>query len=147
MTFVRIESLAHRGLDVAARIHAVQMAAYAQEAELLGVADFPPLRRMPHDIQAAEERFIGAFIEAMMVGSLSIESTARPEEVNVASLVVAPEYQRKGIGRLLLPNALAVYAAFCFVECGRHKLGSEGLELVKLCRIRSGELSNTTAGM
>ena len=157
MTSVRIESLAHRDARVAAHIHAVQIAAYAQEAELLGVIDFPPLKRMPADIQIAEERFIGAFIEETLVGSLSTQRAEQPEELNIASLVVAPEHQRKGIGRLLLSSALhecgehvvtvstgarntpalALYAEFGFAECRRCKVGPEGLELVKLRRTRS----------
>jgi len=41
--------LDHRSLEVAKRIHAIQIGAYRLEADLLGVKSFPPLERSVED--------------------------------------------------------------------------------------------------
>ena len=56
---------------MAARIHAVQIAAYQQEAALLGVSDFPPLARTVEDIMGSRELFFRAFDgEELLVSSV-----------------------------------------------------------------------------
>ena len=157
MSTLRIQRLDPRDQMVAEGIHGVQIAAYEQEARLLGVRHFPPLERTVEDVQAASQRFFGAIDDGSIVGVVSLESNEAPGSFNIASLVVTPQRQREGIGRLLLAAALeecgnvettvstgakntpalALYAEFGFIECGRHVVGSEQLELVKLCRQRT----------
>ena len=56
---------------MAARIHAVQIAAYQQEAALLGVSDFPPLARTVEDIMGSRDLFFRAFDgEELLVSSV-----------------------------------------------------------------------------
>lgn len=136
-------------------VHAVQMAAYEQEAALLGVQDFVPLRRSVDDLVRESTRFTVARVDGSVVGAIGVD--ARPEAVNIDSLVVLPEYQRRGIARRLLEQvidehgaraitvqtgaanapALALYAAYGFVEIDRWHSGEEQLEIVRLRRAGS----------
>ncbi len=135
-------------------LHAVQMLAYRQEAELLGASRFPPLQRTVDDLRLSAEQFLGAFLEGELVGALSVGIDDENRGMNIASLVVHPGYQRKGIGRELLiaavaqhgakgmtvqtgarnVPALALYHRFGFKEYRRWIVGTDRLELVKLNR-------------
>ena len=154
MDRTRIELLDHGDPTFAKAIHRVQMAAYAQEARLLGAKPFPPLQRTPASIRSSQEHFWGAFLGKVLVGSLGLEAGAQPNEINISSLVVTPECQRRGIARRLLARALEdcegravtvstaasntgalrLYAAFGFVEQARQSVGPEEIELVNLRR-------------
>ena len=159
MNCVSINPLEQREPGVAERIHAVQLAAYAQEAALLQVKHFPVLQRTSVDVKSSKERFLGAFAGNDLVGAVSIETGPKSTQRCIASLVVAPSHQRQGIGRLLLAAALhecassvvtvstgaknlpalALYAELGFVECARRSLGPETLELVTLRRSPAGQ--------
>jgi len=150
----RIEAADPGSADIARRIHAVQMRAYAQEAALLGAVRFPPLERTVEDIRNSPERFLVATHEDLIVGAISVEPDAQDMGINIASLVVDPSFQRKGIGRRLLEAvlaahgegdltvqtgarnlpALALYESVGFVPFRRWLVGREPLELVKLRR-------------
>ena len=143
---------------IAAAIHAVQMAAYAQEAALIGAADFPPLQGTVLAVQRSDELFLGCCEGGALVGALSIELGAEPPPAQrppcIASLVVAPAWQGRGIGRSLLTAALArlrpgpvtvstaaknhpaiaLYRSFGFVVQSSRWLGSPPLEVVALVR-------------
>jgi ribosomal protein S18 acetylase RimI-like enzyme len=157
--FVEVRLLDHHDLAVALSIHAIQMAAYAQEATLLGAVSFPPLERQVMDVQRDEGRFLGAFLDGQLAGSLSVEPGSAEHELTIASLTVDPGFQRKGIGRALVAAvfrefafrgltvstgalnqpALALYAQFGFVEFSRRLVGEEQLEVVEL-RLNSSDL-------
>ncbi|NHQ85034.1 GNAT family N-acetyltransferase [Iodobacter sp. HSC-16F04] len=140
------ERLLQRELSVAKEIHAVQMAAYAQEAELIGAKHFPPLNTTLDDILQSHEHFFGIADEGGLLAVISLC------EMNICSLVVAPNHQRKGLATCLLrfatehaeeltvmtsvknTPALALYAAFGFAEYQRCFKGPEALELVFLRR-------------
>jgi ribosomal protein S18 acetylase RimI-like enzyme len=150
----RIEPVDHSALAMAQQLHAVQMSAYAQEAQLLGATYFPPLERIVDEVRTCNEEFVAAFIEDELVGAVSVWPDQEGLGVNIASLVVAPPYQRRGIGRRLLATvlaehgggvltvqtgaknvpALALYAQAGFIELRRWLVGREPLELVKLYR-------------
>jgi ribosomal protein S18 acetylase RimI-like enzyme len=149
-----VESLDHRERAVAERIHAIQIAAYSQEAKLLGVPSFPPLRRTLADIEGSDQRFFGAYLGATLVGVIALGGDPSGAAWDISSLVVLPECQRSGIARSLLASvvnqfpsrvltvstgvlnapALALYAQFGFLESGRHLAGSEAIPVVDLCR-------------
>jgi ribosomal protein S18 acetylase RimI-like enzyme len=153
----RIEPVTQKALPIAQQLHALQMLAYAQESKLLGAIHFPPLACTVDDVRNSIEAFLAAFIGGNMVGAVS----TRPDEeclgVNIASLVVRPQFHRQGIGRLLMAKvlaehygvgltvqtgadnlpALALYAQLGFVEIQRWHVGQEPLELVKLHRLPS----------
>ncbi len=147
---------------MAVKIHAVQQAAYLQEAELLGAVVFPPLSQTIADIQRMSDFFFGASFGEELVGVLSIDQSASPIRSSISSVTVTPAYQRRGVARMLLSivldadqsaevivstgcrnmPALALYAAFCFEPCAYRTVGPEPLELVDLKRIRPNEASN-----
>jgi ribosomal protein S18 acetylase RimI-like enzyme len=144
----------HRALETASRIHAAQIAAYAQEAELLGALSFPPLQRSVLDVQRSNETFFAAFDQGELVGSVSVEPGEAPDEIWISSLTVDPRHHRRGIGRALVTAvlrcyplgvvyvstgarntpALALYAEAGFVEHARRTAGAEALPLVVLRR-------------
>jgi ribosomal protein S18 acetylase RimI-like enzyme len=150
----RIQSVDQRMLPVARQLHAVQMSAYAQEARLLGAVYFPPLERTVEDVRICAEEFMGAFVGDEIVGAIGVCPEDEGTGVRIASLVVAPQFQRRGIGRGLMAAvlaahdgeeltvqtgaknlpALALYAQVGFVELGRWLVGREPLELIKLRR-------------
>jgi len=153
-TETRIYSIDHRVTSIARLIHAIHQAAYAQEAVLLDATRFPPLERTVEDLRALAGQFIGAFQGAHLVGALGVEAGEGHGATSIASLAIAPAWQRRGIGRRLMAAvvarhgsgpmslqtgaanapALALYAAFGFVECRRWVVGSEPLHMVSLRR-------------
>jgi ribosomal protein S18 acetylase RimI-like enzyme len=156
---MKVEILSHRQPAVAAQIHAVLMLAYAQEAALLGVNNFAPLEQAAHDIEASEEFFLGSFDDQELLGVISVRADDEPGQINIASLVVHPAHQRRGVARTLLTSALqraagatfsvstaaenapalALYQQFGFAPYRWGTLqgtaGDEALALVKLRRI------------
>ena len=153
-TGLRLEQVNHSSLDTARQIQRVQMLAYAQEAKLLGAIDFPPLRRTVEDIRACREEFFAAMMGGELVGAISVWPDPEGMGMNIASLVVAPAFQRRGVARQLLAEvlrrygagsltvqtgarnepALSLYTQSGFVELRRWFVGPERLELVKLHR-------------
>lgn len=141
-------------LENARAVHAIQMAAYSQEAELLGVRAFPPLNRTVQDIQVSTEKFLGAWASSSLVGALGYEPAPNGAGILISSLVVSPDWQRRSVGRSLVAAvlsrfagslfsistgaknnpALGLYNQFGFVEQSRNFIGPERLELVALCR-------------
>ena len=149
-----LSSIDHRVHVVAQQIHAVRMAAYEQEAKLLGLAHFPPLERGIDDILNSAEAFVGAFMDESLAGVLSLCPDEEGRGMSISSLVVHPASQQRGVGRALLKaiteqhsggeitvqtaaanaRALALYSQFGFKEYRRWCYGGESLELVKLSR-------------
>jgi ribosomal protein S18 acetylase RimI-like enzyme len=150
-----IQFVDHRARLTAQQLHAVQMVAYAQEAKLLGAIYFPPLERTVDEVQATDEVFLAAFMGQELVGAVSVWPDPEGMGMNIGSLVVAPKFQRQGIGTALLTSVLAIhgskemtvqtgaknlpalslYARSGFIEFRRWFVGREPLELVKLHRL------------
>ena len=150
----RIQLVNHRDLLMAQQIHAVQMIAYTQEANLLGAIFFPPLERTVTEVQTSDEMFLAAFMGDDLVGAASVWPDPEGVGINVASLVVTPQFQRRGIGAALMGSvlathgngaitvqtgvknipALSLYEQAGFTEIRRWFVGREPLELVKLLR-------------
>ncbi len=153
-TGLRIEQVDHSSSETARQIHRVQLLAYVQEAKLLGAIDFPPLRRTVEDIRTCREEFFAAMMGDELLGAISVWPDPEGMGTNIASLVVAPAYQRRGVARNLLAEvlhrygagsftvqtgarnapALNLYTQSGFVELRRWFIGPERLELVKLHR-------------
>jgi ribosomal protein S18 acetylase RimI-like enzyme len=152
---INIEPLNPRERAVASSIHSVQLAAYSQEAQLLGVSKFPPLERTADEVQTSYELFFGASLGGALVGVAAIEASEGQSRVCISSLVVLPEAQRSGVASALLRDvlrrfaqnvvvvstaaentrALSLYKQFGFIECARSFAGE--LELVQLERTHS----------
>jgi RimJ/RimL family protein N-acetyltransferase len=152
---ITIEPLNPRERAVASSIHSVQLAAYTQEAQLLGVSNFPPLERTVDEVQTSDELFFGASLGGALVGVAAIEASKGQLRVYISSLVVLPEAQRSGVATALLQEvlrrfaqnvvvvstaaentrALALYKRFGFIERARSFAGK--LDLVQLERSHS----------
>jgi ribosomal protein S18 acetylase RimI-like enzyme len=150
----QIAALAHTTAAVAAEIHAVMALAYAQEAQLLQVRDFPPLAQSVADVQARQEFVIGARIDDELLGVVCVGPDDELQQLCITALVVHPKAQRQGIARQLLlavfargpgtvfavataadnAPALALYAQLGFVVYRQGAIGPEQLALVKLRR-------------
>ncbi|MCA9244437.1 MAG: GNAT family N-acetyltransferase [Phycisphaerales bacterium] len=150
-----IEPLAHTTPDIAHKIHAVMTAAYAVEAEILGVSDFAPLRRSAEHIASSSSAFIGVrdddVYERPLIAVAEIEADERGG-TNIAALVTAPTHFRRGHATRLLgwiidhcdrpltvstgaanAPALQLYERFEFVES--HRWTTEcGIPMVTLAR-------------
>jgi ribosomal protein S18 acetylase RimI-like enzyme len=151
---VRVSPIAHRERFIAEGIHAVMSLAYLQEARLLKVTDFPPLTRTVEDIEASEDFFLGAILHQEIVGVLSVGRDDEPHQICISALVVHPKMQRRGVGRLLVQEALArgqgttfsvataaknvpalrLYQEFGFIPYRHGVVGPNSLPLVKLKR-------------
>ena len=99
----------------AEQIHALQMLAYRQEADLLQIRDFPPLHRTVADIRQQPTQYWGIWqhgqtpiliaaigLETIVDAANAAESASRGERMLIASLVVASNYQRQGLAKRLL---------------------------------------------
>jgi len=158
---VRIEVIDHRDFEVAKRIHAILLRAHAQEAGLHQVANIASLELTVENIQSGNECYLGASRDRALLGVVSLEPDDEPDQILVASLVVHPEQQRRGIARSLMLRALegsdhvafavattvlntpalSLYRSLGFVEYRYGTIGPEKLGLVKLRRARSRSTS------
>jgi ribosomal protein S18 acetylase RimI-like enzyme len=142
----------HRDPHVASQVHALLQLAHAQESQLLGLdPEANPISSVGH-VQTSNQFYLGAFDAEMLVGSASVEPGDEANQINIASLCVDPRYQRHGIGRSLVAEALrlggscsfsvatparnapalALYRSLGFVEHQHGTLGPGQLAMVKL---------------
>jgi ribosomal protein S18 acetylase RimI-like enzyme len=144
-----MELLEHYSESVAIQIHDVFQVSYKVEAELVGVDDFPPLRRNASVIQSSDSLFLGHRIEGDLAAV--VEFTENGEDLSIDSLVVHPQYFRRGLASQLLQSLLAkipwqnayvdtaaanspaldLYRKFGFSESKRWKT-ADGIEKVRL---------------
>lgn len=144
-----IESLEHCSEEVATEIHAVFQLSYKEEAQLIGVADFPPLLRTVAHIQAATSQFLGLRIESELAAV--VEYTHDATHLSIDSLVVHPSYFRRGLASQLVQSllgrlawntadvetavanipAISLYQKFGFSESRRWQT-AEGIDKIQL---------------
>jgi ribosomal protein S18 acetylase RimI-like enzyme len=84
---------------------AVQHAAYAIEAELIGYPDLPPLHETLAALQATAEELWLCEEGGDLVGVVGLEH--EQDEMVIARLFVAPACFRRGVGSALVAHALA----------------------------------------
>lgn len=105
MTEYRTEPLDHASAEVAEAIHAVMKDAYGIEAGILGVADFPPLRRTAADIAGSGTGFVGIRLNGALVAVAELDDTATGG-CQICSLVVSPARFRSGLATALLRDVV-----------------------------------------
>jgi ribosomal protein S18 acetylase RimI-like enzyme len=123
---------------IAKKMHPVFQASYTVEAALLEAKDFPPLKRTIADFKNSDTSFFGYSIGKELAAVIEIEPS--PSAFHICSLVVHPNYFRRGIGseliafifNLFIDNkitvetglvnlpAIALYKNFGFKEVGQY---------------------------
>ncbi len=111
---------------VAKRIHFIFQESYAVEAKLLNAIDFPPLKRGLTDFIASTTIFYGYFKEGIMIAV--IETKGDQERAHIQSLVVLPDFFRKGIAKKLIGYVFDCYGSNVFtVETGADNIPARAL--------------------
>lgn len=100
-----VSTLPHASPGMAEAIRRVMFAAYAVEAEILGVEEFVPLRRTAAEIAEAEAQFLGISAGGAPVAVAEVEAP-EPDRVHIGSLVVLPSHFRRGLATALLRHIL-----------------------------------------
>ena len=85
---------------IAAQVLAIQRAAYAQEAELVGYDAIPPLHETLDELRSQPLEWLGAVEDGVLAGAMAITGEGR--RCDIDRLVVDPARQRRGIGRRLV---------------------------------------------
>lgn len=149
-----IELLDHISESVANQIYDVFQLSYKVEASLVGVEDFPPLRRSASDIQSSSSQFLGHQVGVYLAAV--VEYSHDGEDLSIDSVVVHPQYFRRGLASQLLQSLLSkvqwqtayvetatannpaflLYQKFGFSESKRWKT-ADGIDKVQLMRINS----------
>jgi ribosomal protein S18 acetylase RimI-like enzyme len=87
--------------ETAGKLLAVQKAAYAVEAELIGSDGIPALHETLDDLRAAPHRWLAARDGHELLGGVAYERLA-DGTLDICKLVVAPSAFRRGVGAALL---------------------------------------------
>lgn len=93
--------------DVATQIYTVFQNSYKIEAQLIGTLDFPPLLRSAKNIEQSKSQFYG-FIKNNNIAGV-IEVVLKGQTLEIDSLVVDPNYFRKGIAHKLINTVLETF--------------------------------------
>ena len=101
-----ITTLAHHKRTIAEQIHSVFQASYKLEAKLIQAQNFPPLKRTVEQIAQSNNVFI-AMHEGRQLSAV-IEMELASDVLEIHSLVVAPEFFRKGIAGQLLQHVFSL---------------------------------------
>jgi len=112
-----IKKLRNSDIEISKQIQVVFMASYAIEAKLLDAIDFPPLKRPIEDYVSSANDFYGFFFNNDLAGV--VEVVHKTALTHIQSLVVHPDYFRKGIGKALMNFVMNSFDSECFmVETG-----------------------------
>lgn len=78
---------------------------YQVEADLLGLDDFPPLRRSQEDFASCGHEFVGVFLGDQLAAAVEL-SWETPSCLSLDSLVVDPDFFRRGLARSLIQEVI-----------------------------------------
>lgn len=112
-----IEELQNNKVEISNQIYSIFQLSYTVEAKLLGIADFPPLKRPLESYLKSNNMFFGFSENTELAGVIEVEFNNRYTEIN--SLVVSPKFFRRGIARKLLQFIFNRFdSKFFIVETG-----------------------------
>ena len=110
----------------AKEIRYVFQLSYKIEAELLNAIDFPPLKRTLEEFIKSNNTFYCYYEEDVVAGVIEVDSNDK--STHIQSLVVHPDYFRKGIGEKLVKFVLKTYKSQIFtVETGLKNIPATNL--------------------
>ena len=113
-----IKKILHTQNENAQNIRRVFQVSYKIEAKLLGADNFPPLSRPLEEFSNCPNDFFGFYEEQTLVSVVEIKK--EENSMHIQSLVVDPEFFRRGIARKLIEFVLQHYAVKQFtVETGK----------------------------
>ena len=95
-----ISEITLQNVELVAAIHALGREAYAVEAELIGCANFPPLRESIAQLSASRDRFL-VFREANEIVAV-LSFCLEGNDIAIHRLCVSPKHFRRGMARALL---------------------------------------------
>ena len=95
--------------DTLDRLVALQRAAYAVEARLIGAQELPPMRETPAQLRRSGETFLGARRDGRLIGAVSFKRDGAT--VDIHRLAVDPAAFRAGVATALLDALEAREAA------------------------------------
>ena len=131
-----IRKLEHSVKVNAENIRNVFQVSYKIEAKLLGARNFPPLSRSIQSFINSANAFYGFYTNKRLVAVLEMKK--EPDSMLIQSLVVHPDFFRRGIARKLIEFILQKFDSNQFtVETGkdndpaRKLYESFGFQLVK----------------
>ncbi|BDX06335.1 GNAT family N-acetyltransferase [Planctobacterium marinum] len=99
--FIKLDN---SSVKVAEQIYRVFQNAYKVEAGIIGVSDFPPLKRTIEHITMSDTCFTG-FLENDILAAV-VETQLANEVLHIHSLTVAAEFFGRGIGKRLMHYVL-----------------------------------------
>lgn len=113
-----IEQLDNKYEETSCKIHSLFQASCRIEAALLGVIDFPPLKRKLVDFLNSDNKlFYGLFRNKEIAAIVELRNHAIV--MDIESLLIHPEYFRQGLGRQLMQFILQTNNSVIFtVETG-----------------------------
>lgn len=150
-----IQRVNQPGEQIARKILTIQVSAYEQEAKLIGVNWLPPMNTTVQNLCNSGDIFFVTYVGIELVGAISIAPETEEVSARITSLVVLPDFHRRGIATRLLIEALshfgcavltvqtaaknvpalALYARFGFRERRKWMVASPSMELVDLARV------------
>jgi len=101
-----INILNHNDANTAELIFELWQKSYPFEAKLIGVVEFPPLNRKVQEFQDSNTTFIGIAVKNTLVTIL--EYDLKYKELDIHSLVVHPDFMRKGYGMKMMEYVLSL---------------------------------------
>lgn len=133
-------------------MHDLMMRAHQQEIGHLEAGQSVPSPPSVDEIRAGKGYVLGALADALLIGLVSLGFDDEPGQIAVVSLLVHPQYQRRGVARALMMEAirlgkgaafsvvamaantpaLALYRQLGFMAYRRGTLGTGAVAMVKL---------------
>ncbi len=112
-----IYRLNNRDIDAATDMQKVFYASYSVEAKILKAANFPPLKRSIDQYRFTDTDFYGLKIKQELAGIVEIRR--KEFSTHIQSLVVHPEYFKRGVASQLMKFVIKQYdSELIFVETG-----------------------------
>tara|TARA_B100001540_G_C15544923_1_gene523148 strand:+ start:155 stop:595 length:441 start_codon:yes stop_codon:yes gene_type:complete len=94
-----IEKINNTNILISYKIHNLFQLSYKKEADILKVKKFPPLSRGVDDILNSKNYFFAYFLKDDFLGIIELDDS---KNIHIQSLVVHPDFFRKGIASQLI---------------------------------------------